>query len=246
MILKVLQWNVWYKENPERIADEILKINPDVICAQELMTNNSGSVDTAKSIAGKIGYDYVYVEGDTWDNRGDKESQGNAIFTKLPILSKEIVYVTSKKHNPQNATVEGRVYFELGLKFNSKNITIGTTHLSYSDRFKETELRLKEYQNLKDVLIKKENNFIFCADLNSGADGKISKDINTYLKNSGPSLNVPTWTTKPFDYHGFTEDKLRWRLDYVFASADLKVVSSEVVDTKYSDHLPILVMYEIE
>lgn len=245
MTLKVLQWNVWYKENPERIADEILKIKPDVICAQELMTNDNGSVDTAKSIAEKIGYNYVYVEGDTWNNRDDKESQGNAIFTRLPILSKKVVYVTSKKHNPANATVEGRVYFELDLEFNSKKITIGTTHLSYSDRFEETELRLKEYQNLKNVLIKRENNFIFCADLNSRADGKISKDIGTYLKNSGPSLDGPTWTTKPFDYHGFKKDKLKWRLDYVFASSDLKVLSSEIVVTRCSDHLPIFAVYEI-
>jgi endonuclease/exonuclease/phosphatase family metal-dependent hydrolase len=35
-------------------------------------------------------------------------------------------------------------------------------------------------------------------------------------------------------------------LDYIFASKDIKVASSEIVNTDYSDHLPILVELEID
>jgi endonuclease/exonuclease/phosphatase (EEP) superfamily protein YafD len=54
-----------------------------------------------------------------------------------------------------------------------------------------------------------------------------------------------TWTTKPFDYGDFSEHGLNWLLDYVFAAADIKIVSSEIISTEYSDHLPILVTFEI-
>ena len=54
-------------------------------------------------------------------------------------------------------------------------------------------------------------------------------------------MTQATWTTKPFDYGGFAETELRWRLDYAFATPDLEITSAKIVETEYSDHLPILV-----
>ena len=48
-----------------------------------------------------------------------------------------------------------------------------------------------------------------------------------------------------FDYKDFKETKLRWRLDYVFASKDIRVIRSKIIKTKFSDHLPILVEFEM-
>jgi endonuclease/exonuclease/phosphatase family metal-dependent hydrolase len=45
---------------------------------------------------------------------------------------------------------------------------------------------------------------------------------------------------------GFEENELNRRLDYVFASKNFKVISSEIISTDFSDHLPILVELEIE
>lgn len=245
MHLKVLQWNIWYKENPEKIASEILRINPDIVCAQELMTNDDGGYNSAKIIADIIKYHYVYAEGDTWDNREDKESQGNAIFSRFPIDSTKSTYITSKKHNPKNATLEGRVYLEIQIKLDGNIVDIGTTHLGLSKRFRANKLRLKEYSNLKKILSKKSHRFIFCADLNSTPNGAISRDTRKYLKNCGPSLSIPSWTTKPFEYHGFKEDKLKWRIDYVFSSKDMHVIDSKIQSVSVSDHLPILTTFDL-
>ena len=43
---------------------------------------------------------------------------------------------------------------------------------------------------------------------------------------------------------GFEEKELRWRLDYVFASKNIKVLSSQIIPTEWSDHLPVLVECE--
>ena len=63
--------------------------------------------------------------------------------------------------------------------------------------------------------------------------------------NLGPDYHEKTWTTKPFSYNGFSENSLNWRLDFVFGTKDIKVISSEIIKTDLSDHLPILIKIEI-
>lgn len=40
MQIKLLQWNIWYKEDPEKITKVITQINPDIACLQELTTTS--------------------------------------------------------------------------------------------------------------------------------------------------------------------------------------------------------------
>jgi endonuclease/exonuclease/phosphatase (EEP) superfamily protein YafD len=89
---------------------------------------------------------------------------------------------------------------------------------------------------------KKEKNYIFTGDLNAFPGSFLLNELNglSNIKNVGPDDSEKTWTTKPFEKQGFIENDLNWRLDYVFTTSDIMVNSSEVVDTEFSDHLPIL------
>lgn len=247
MKIKILQWNVWTKENPVNIANEILKINPDVVCAQEIKQNLNQGVDFLKTISEIIKYDSFYKEAVTWDRRTDVTSQGNAIFSKYPIATSSCEFIRPFKHNPANATKEGRVYIETEINFGSVQINVGTIHMPYSYKFRNTKVRKNEAGKLCEVLNKKDANYIFTGDLNSTPNSYTVKSIltKTNLKNAGPSFDQKTWTTKPFNYHGFVENNLNWRIDYAFTSKDIKVISSEIVKTKFSDHLPILTEIEI-
>jgi len=247
MKLKILQWNIWYKENPKKISEEILRFDPDIVCAQELMQNLPNNIDTAKTIKEITKFNSFYKESETWDNRPDKTSQGNAIFSKYPFVSTSFKYVNDPVHNPLNASVEGRVYLESVFKINGRKLIVGTTHLSYSHRFKIDNRRKNEAKILKNILSSNKEDFIFCGDLNAIPSSYTIKEISKVdnLKNFGPNVTEPTWTTKPFDYKGFKEDKLNWRLDYVFGTNNLNVLKSEILKTDYSDHLPVLVEIEI-
>lgn len=89
------------------------------------------------------------------------------------------------------------------------------------------------------------NRLIFTGDLNVAPNTESIRQIEKRLVHCGPDYRKPTWTTKPFSYNGFEEDKLRWRLDYAFATKDIKVINSKIIKTKHSDHLPILIEIEI-
>lgn len=245
MKIKILQWNIWVKENHNNIVKELRRINADIVCTQELIQNSKTKLDVTKYIAKRLNYYYFFQAAETWDNRDEKNTQGNAIFSKYSIIGKYYKYVQKPIHNPSDAMHEGRVYVEATVKINNKRITLGTTHLSYSHRFEIDNRRKKEANILFDIIRTKNKNYIFTGDLNTAQDSYIVNKLGKILQPAGPNYYKKTWTTKPFEYLGFKEDKLRWRLDYVFASHDIKVVNSKIIKTKCSDHLPILAEIEI-
>jgi endonuclease/exonuclease/phosphatase family metal-dependent hydrolase len=248
MQVKLLQWNILYKEKIENIEKLIKEVNPDIFCLQELCVNcvfNPAVFDTPDFIAKELGVNYYFERAHTRKDKSEWEAIGNGIFTKFPIIDRQSFFTQQPSLNPESYSDEGRVYVETKLKINSAVLTIGTTHLSYVHKFTVSDKKRKEVDNLVNGVKNNKENYILTGDLNSTPDSYTISELSKYFVNAGPSYNNPTWTTKPFNYHGFVEDQLRWRLDYVFATKDVKIVSSEIIKTAYSDHLPILLNISI-
>lgn len=240
-----MQWNIWAKEKPENIANFLQKNDADIICAQEIVKDSRIGLDAAKYIAQILSFEHCYQDGDTWNNRQDKEAQGNAIFSRFPIIKSDHYYVQDPKHNPPDSSHEGRVYVEALVKVGNKKLIIGTTHLSHSNGHIITRSRKREADILLGILKKKKGDYVFAADLNSTPESYPVKKIEKILLHSGPDYSQKTWTTKPSDPKNPAEKKLNLRLDYIYASKDIKVMSSEILECPYSDHLPILIKFEI-
>jgi len=221
-------------------------LGADIIVAQEFIQDSRRSVDTAQQVAEKLGFNYFYQAADTWDSHLDRESQGNAVFSHFPIVDTHYVHINSPKHNPINALEEGRAYIEVTLDIEGKELTVGTTHLSFAPYFEINDHRKKEVDNLIEAIKNKKSNYIFGADLNAAPDSYTVKQFEKYFKNIGPDYDEKTFANKPFDYRGmFQVEGLEWRIDHVFASNDIQSINSQIVKTKYSDHLPILVEIEL-
>lgn len=246
MRIKLLQWNVLYKEDVDRIVQEIKRSQADIITAQEFIQHSKTNLDAAKYIADKLDFNYFYYAADTWSGREDRDSQGNAIFSRFPIVDAQHIHISPPKHNPLNASEEGRVYVEVTLDIEGKPLTVGTTHLSFTPYFKITDQRRGEADGLIEIIKNKKSNYVFGADLNAAPDSYIIKQFEKYLKNMGPDYDQKTFANQPFDYRGtFQSEGLEWRIDYLFATRDIEINSAKVMTTKYSDHLPILAEIKI-
>lgn len=232
---RLLQWNIWNNEDIDNIIKELKRIDADIVCIQELAIKDDNDIKIRKL---KEVYPYFYYE--KADTFLDGYSQCNTILSKYPLYDKNYTYVQKPTDNKNDYSKEGRVYVEAKVKINEKELTIGTTHLSYTDKFIETEEKDKEVTNLINCI--KKDNYILTGDFNTHKTSKYIKQLEETLINNDTSN---TWTTKPFSYNGFTETELNWKLDYIFTSKDIKVKETKVVDTKYSDHLPILLTFEI-
>ncbi|HEV2402643.1 MAG TPA: endonuclease/exonuclease/phosphatase family protein [Candidatus Saccharimonadales bacterium] len=244
MTLSILQWNIWYREGIRNIA-KFLKAHPtDVVCLQELTIQGIPEIGhTPDYIAKELGYNHYYKQIDLGEGKIDI---ANGIFSKHPIVSTRFVWINEPQANGVGYDDEYRAYVEAVLDVNGKKITIGTVHMSYTDNgFATTPRKEQEADKLVAALQTNVNNFIFTGDLNATPDSPTIQKVSSVLENVGPDLAQKTWTTKPFSYNGFEEDKLNWRLDYIFASSDIKAVDAKILQTEYSDHLPVWAEVEV-
>lgn len=244
--MRVLQWNIWYKEKIENVLKTLREVNADIICLQELTIGHerNDGIDTPKYLADKLGFNYFYKEAQTLTRKGEEGSYGNGIFSRYPITKTSFTYIQEPQEPDSNDySKEGRVYVEATIQVEEKEYVIGTVHMSYTDRFAPTSAKAQETDELLKVLRAKKNNFLVGGDFNALTGSYTIEEVTKYLKNAGPDFGKKTWTTKPFSYNGFEANTLDWRLDYVFATPDIAIKSARILPTEYSDHLPVLIEF---
>lgn len=246
MKLSVLQWNTWYNEDIHNVSKLLAELNPDVICLQELTIGypDQTVVDTPAHIAQALGYHAYHAEVPIESTDGSKITLANGIFSRFPIVDKRFVWINEPKQGG-GYNDEYRVYVEVGIDIGEKVLHVGTTHMSYTHRFEATPEKTAETNRLLAELEKQSANFVFTGDLNMPPETAGIKSILNMLSNAGPDFGQKTWTTKPFAYNGFEANTLDWRLDYVFTTPDVRALSSQIINSEYSDHLPVWVDIEV-
>ena len=242
--MRLLQWNVWYREDVQNILRTIRDIDPDVVCLQELTVNHTEynkGVNVPELLASELAYEHVYAPA---MQKGAQQS-GNGIFSRYPIRSFRSHFIQEPPSAGQEAvgySNEGRVYVEAMLQIDEgEMIEVGTVHMSYTDRFAMTPAKTAETNKLLDILKSKRERYLFTGDLNATPDSYTISEIAKVLKHCGPDMDECTWTTKLFSYNGFEAHTLDWRLDYCFATPDIEITDARVMTTDHSDHLPILI-----
>jgi endonuclease/exonuclease/phosphatase family metal-dependent hydrolase len=243
MQVSVLHWNVWVNEDIRNVS-EFLKARPaDIICLQELTINHANQTEknTPQFIANQLGYHY-FVAPMPWH---DEAEIAVGIFSRFPIVSSRKVFI-NQPTGSGGYDDEYRAYAEVTLDIEGKTLTVGTTHMSYTHKFKMTEHKRAETDRLVAEIAKNNQNYIFTGDLNATHCSYTYRKIRSHLRSAGPYFWHKTWTTKPFSYDGFETTKRRWRLDHIFTSKDVKKLSAQVEKTEFSDHLPIRATLQIK
>jgi len=243
--MKLLQWNIWYQEDIRNILSTLREINPDIACLQEMTIDHpdyNKGIDTPRYLAENLGLNHFFKAA----HDDPANTFGNAIFSRFPITESNFSFIkeSSSPHGVEcDYSDQGRVYVECLLDAGERKLSVGTTHMFYTDKFAPTPSKEAETNKLIEILSKKKDNFIFTGDLNALPGSYTINKIQKHLNSAGPNLEQNTWTTKPFSWNGFTADTLDWRLDYCFATPDIQIQSAKIIGTFYSDHLPILLEF---
>ncbi len=246
MRVRLLQWNAWYKEDIQSIVRFLKAQTADIICLQELTIDDPDQKikHAPRFVAEQLGYNYSFKELPIESTDGSSLMLANGIFTRFPIVNKNWAWI-NRPTGSGGYDDEYRAYVEAVLDVDGHRLCVATTHMSYTHRFEITPNKQAETDKLASIIRQHKSDFVFCGDLNALPGSYTIKSIEQTLTSLGPGEAYKTWTTKPFSYNGFEEDKLNWRLDYVFATPEVQAVSAEVLKTSYSDHLPILVELDI-
>jgi endonuclease/exonuclease/phosphatase family metal-dependent hydrolase len=234
--ITVLQWNVWFKENIERVLDVLKAQKADVICLQELTKGyiEQTQENTWEYIAHELGYEF-YAQEIPIITSDAQWTQANAIFSKFPIKTRHREWL-HKHHDDTDLADQFRGYLEVTLDVHGYDITVATTHMSFGALGQSDH----ELEKLIEIVESRSHRYVLTGDLNATPDTPRIEELLKRLNNAGPPLNVNTWTTKTFHFGETEVSTLDWRYDYVFASHDLRAGSGRTVPTQVSDHLPIM------
>lgn len=249
MSVRILQWNVLFRESAERIVDVLKDVDADILCLQELtsVSGHNEGINVPSHIAEQLGFNEFYQIAQEWDRPGDRHTLGNGIFSRYPLIRTDAVFVRpSQGINPHDPAQEGRVYVEADVALpDGTTLTVGTAHLSYIPGGVMTPEKRQEIDALIAAATKHAERYVFTGDLNEPPESYTVKTLEAHLRHCGPPYDVLTWPTRPFQSLEHVEHSLGWRIDYVFATQDLSVVDADVVDTDVSDHLPIVVELDV-
>ena len=243
--IKIMTWNVLYKERIQNIRSLVKKIDPDIFCCQEL---TESKLFNKANIVKEISKDFLahYYEPTSIKGvKGEELNLGNGVFAKFPIIRRRKFAVWQGDNTPLGNAEESRIYVEAPLKVDNKKLVVGTTHLSFAPYFKVEAGRKLEADRLLEEVKQHKSQYIITGDFNSTPDTYTIKKLEKLFKSAGPPHGEPTFTTIPFEYLGFKVTGLDWRIDYIFITPDIRVVSSKIVNTEFSDHLPIVAEIEI-
>lgn len=232
MSVKIISWNIWEGKYLVDIIDFLKTSNADIIGLQEVIQEKSGRRNTARIIANKLEYEFVYETDSEIEKDGRSLDKGSAILSRHKILRNK-TYILSE--------TDKRTAIEADIKVGNTTLHVFTTHLIHTHQ-KPSDIQNLQAENLIKVLPKGKT--ILMGDFNATPGSDVVNNVSHVLKNTD-AFSVPTWSIYPEGCIGCKPKGVYFKLDYIFTSKDIKGKLFEVGSSKGSDHLPISVKIEI-
>lgn len=216
-----------------RVAEALKKLTPDVVAFAEVGGKNFIESDYFSVIQRYLGMKH-HVKRAKYDFRGRfnllkrvpfLNQQSNAILSKEKLSGIETIYL----HEGMKRTV-----IKAGVEFDKK-VTLLLVHLAL---FKDT--RKKQIEELIEIVKGVEGPVILAGDLNT-FDGE--HEIDKLLKESSLKHKFMVKGGRIFTYPSFHP---RRRLDYILTSPEIKIKKYDVLKLPFSDHLPVMVDFEVK
>lgn len=231
MQLKILSWNIWCDGYFDQIAGFLKSCNADIVGLQEVLPHSKQIpiIDLLTSLR----YTYVYAPAsDTLLANGETEEMGNAVFSKYPIIGNKIHALSEQK---------GCIAVQVDIALPTNTLHVFSTHLVHTHQ-QPSEIQDLQAENLTKVLPAERT--IVMGDFNATIDSNAVKRMRRLL-NDTDSSSAPTWSVYPEGCPVCNPQNIDIRLDYIFASADIRTDLPKVESSKGSDHLPISVLVEL-
>ena len=268
--LRVMTWNVEHfdilehKTHPEKkieMLDLINKYEPDVACFQEMVAGDKDStaINYLPAMAKHIHFENYFYAYNKLDDFDGKHHFGNIIFSKYPIIRKQIIQKQMSIGDKRNYNSSFQ-YVDI-LK-NADTFRIFNLHLQ-SLKFSQDNLRFIEdaetkteinIEQSKNIVSKLKTGFIKRKDQSENIQKAISESPYPVVV-CGDFNDVPN-SYAYFTVKGSLQDAFlkkgtgpgrtfrfispTLRIDYILADRKFEVTQFNKIEVNYSDHYPII------
>lgn len=252
--LRVMSFNIAHGRGMDdiqdlsRTAEVIEDSGAEIIGLQEVdrhWSERSDFEDQAQWLAEELDMHYVYGANlnEEPEEEGEPNRQyGTAVLSEYPIIDSENHLLTQiiepDGHNEQRGLLEA-------------TINVKGTHLKFYNThigLKENE-RLLNVEEILDIMGQSEKYSIIVGDFNAyPGDTEIDMMADNYPDVFAELGKDDAYTFPPYyedpETGEITEPDAR--IDYIFADDRLNLLNGEVIQTYYSDHLPIIADFIVE
>lgn len=240
MKLKILSWNIWGGNHLKDVLNFLRTADADVIALQEVVADEFGN--TAIPIAKKFGYEYVHAIDmempATFMPEPLRRSEGvikfgNAILSKHRIVRHKRLTLSKQ---------EKRIALQADIQVNNTTLSVFSVHLKHSHQ-KPSKLQDQQADNLIKAVLN--HKAIVTGDFNALPESNAIKKISKVLQDTESGPPTPTWSLYREGCTVCLLEDIRYKLDYIFTTKDIKTYSFRVGSSSGSDHLPVLALIEV-
>jgi endonuclease/exonuclease/phosphatase family metal-dependent hydrolase len=229
------------KVRPERIAEVIDDLSPDVVALQEVDAGipRTHHQDQAKIIGEMLGMDFRFFPV----VKNGNQKYGLAILSRFPFQDVRVGWLPSL-YSKLKLKLQKRGVMWAILKTSSGPLHFFNTHMSLYrlERRKQSRVLLG-----KDWLMAapKQEPLVFCGDMNAGPLSPIYRRLSRYLMDVQKTPNASK-RSKPT----FPSRRPLFRIDHMFISPHLRTLNTVIPISENSrlasDHLPLCADLEID
>jgi endonuclease/exonuclease/phosphatase family metal-dependent hydrolase len=251
-------------------AVKLIKENKvDIVLLQEIdfFCKKTHFIDQLEYMALKLGFNFAY--GTSWkspyvpfpvlspEDHFGKTFAGSGVLSRFPIESNKIKLLPKPKENFKvyNLFYPYRYIQKTTIKLGESKLTVGNIHLE--------AFKIKTRKKQTDILVNyiaKNDIDVFGGDLNtvplSARKRDKFKDYETdtyvgddtlsrfYQLNYNELCSEDEYQKSESQWFTFPSNHPDRRLDYIFYRGDLRLQKSEILNSKISDHLPVLAKFK--
>ncbi|MGH3716196.1 MAG: endonuclease/exonuclease/phosphatase family protein, partial [Micromonosporaceae bacterium] len=239
MRLRVMTYNIHHGVGMDRrldltrIARTISESGAELVALQEVdrhFGSRSEFADQAGWLAERLSMDVAYgssLDLDPGQPERPRRQYGNALLCRYPIAepATRLLPRCEASRNPEERSLlTGRITVA------GTPIWVHNTHLHQSTR----QGRLTQARTVRELIGSPSDPVILCGDFNAAPDTTEVREIGRGLVDAWTRAgNGPGYT--------FSAQLPRIRIDYVLTSPELTATGARVLDTRASDHRPVVV-----
>lgn len=226
--MKIMTFNTQHCQNYltkkidyEIMADTINREDPDVVCLNEMRGkgDHEGFDDQMKILSELCGYENFYF-AKAIDVYSDSSPYGNGILSKSRIIKAQTVMIPDPKTRNGKRHYETRCILKATLEC---GITVLCVHIGLNPEEKENAIKtiLENLENEKCILM---------GDFNMRPEDELLEPVKERMKDAAELFSTPIFS--------IPSDAPTRKIDYIFATPDVEIISADIPALVASDHCP--------
>ncbi len=210
------------------MEDTIRKCGADIVGMQEMYKKGVGSVrlPQAEHLAERLGF-YHYFASALCPKDGN--DYGNALISRYPILEAETIMIPNPVEKKYHGYYETRCLLKAKLDV-AGGLTVLVGHFG---------LNPDEHENAVDTVLANmaDERCVLMGDFNMQPENEILNPIRERLYDTAEKFDGPK--------RSWPSDDPTMKIDYIFTSKDMQVLSADIPAIVSSDHRPHIATIEI-